>query len=160
MLDESFTSLFPLSYDRQPSYLGSSSRSSSSNGVTHAVDAKYTGHMTVSGYNVSYVMPREFPPLEERNSQSAHSSAKHKRRSSVGERGAYQYLIAITMLVPFLSIPPRAPFMVCIVSAVIPTLIYVVAIYTSAKMSLEQHQTTNIYSQSKNVRVICFDLVE
>ncbi|KAH9951863.1 hypothetical protein B0H21DRAFT_407 [Amylocystis lapponica] len=65
------------------------------------LEDKYTGHVLVSGYHVSYILPKEFPRRE---------------RDSHSKRGAtiMHFMAAIDIWVPFLSKPPHAPFLLSI----------------------------------------------
>lgn len=73
--------------------------SSSSSETPGVLDQKYTGHILVSGYHVSYVLPKEFPRRE--------SDSRGKRPSSFA-----QFMAAIDIWAPFLSQPPLAPYLV------------------------------------------------
>jgi hypothetical protein len=118
----SYMSLFGLSHSTSSS-IGSSSRATASNGVNPpTLDEKYTGHILVSGYNVSYVLPKEFPrfkgtsQMDDEGSSVVHGTpmtASRGRRSSVGDKNFIQFMAAIDMWVPYLSRPPRAPYLVC-----------------------------------------------
>jgi hypothetical protein len=120
----SYLSLFPtssLSGYQHPSLVGTPSRTPSSNGVhLPPLDEKYTGHILVSGYNVSYVLPRELPPkmgsssavFEGDTFRDSPFSSMRSRRNSVGERNVYQFMAAIELWVPLLTKPPRFPFLV------------------------------------------------
>jgi hypothetical protein len=114
-LSQSYLSLFPISYSQHPSYIGNISRTSSNGIHPPLLDEKYTGHILVSGYNVSYVLPKEFPPSAETSSVGASGtsfSSMPRRRNSVSDRSAYQFMAAIDMLVPLRMKPPRAPYLV------------------------------------------------
>jgi hypothetical protein len=114
-------SLFGLSHVSS-SPTGSSSRSSASNTINSpTLDERHTGHILVSGYNVSYVLPKEFPRLkltsvmdhEGSNLHDTPVTASRSRRSSIGEKNFIQFMAAIDIWVPYLSRPPRAPYQVC-----------------------------------------------
>ncbi|KAJ3733991.1 hypothetical protein DFJ43DRAFT_1022595 [Lentinula guzmanii] len=70
------------------------------------VDTTYTGHILVSNYYISYVLPKYFP--------SESSTSISRRRSSVGERNQVQFMAAIDMVVPYISRPPRSPYLLSI----------------------------------------------
>ncbi|KAG6334739.1 hypothetical protein ID866_4357 [Astraeus odoratus] len=97
-----------------------SSRSSSASSNTAAatpLDDRYTGKILVSGYNIAFVLPRDFPPRfvgEESALRVSTFSAAKMRRSSISERGSMHFMAAIHLLVPFTSRPPRAPFLISI----------------------------------------------
>jgi hypothetical protein len=78
---------------------GLSSHSSSSRESAPVVEDKYTGHIVVSNYQISYVLPKEFPPVSESS-------------SSFRDKNSMQFVAAIDMLVPYVSRPPRAPYLV------------------------------------------------
>jgi hypothetical protein len=114
-LPQSYLSLFHLSYSQAPSHLGAMSRTSSNGLHPPLLDEKYTGHILVSGYSVSFVLPKEFPDIQDSQHNSSRTSSfpsSHIRKSSVGDRGTYQFMAAIDMLVPLRTRPPRAPYMV------------------------------------------------
>ncbi|KAJ3866146.1 hypothetical protein EV359DRAFT_71974 [Lentinula novae-zelandiae] len=70
------------------------------------VDATFTGHILVSNYYISYVLPKHFP-LEA-------GSAVSRRRSPISERNQVHFMAAIDMVVPYVSRPPRAPYLLSI----------------------------------------------
>lgn len=121
---QTYQSLFGLSYTSASS-ISSSSRyhASKSNGSTSQssesvppLDEKYTGHILVSGYNISFVLPKEFPPrapvdLEE---EYPKTSSVRARRPSIGEKNVVQFMAAIDLWLPFVAQPPRSPYLVCI----------------------------------------------
>ncbi|KAF9261403.1 hypothetical protein L218DRAFT_930902 [Marasmius fiardii PR-910] len=103
----------------------SSSRSSkgTANGSsTHIgpVDPAYTGQILVSGYHVSYVLPKAFLPRypeDASGTNSVRASGKYGgRRLSIGDRDRLQtqFVAAIELWVPFISQPPRSPFLLSI----------------------------------------------
>ncbi len=86
------------------SVFGSTSSSSSASNAP-PVDEAYTGVIIVSGYHVSFVLPKEFPP---RN--SPYESRNSSRRSSTPL--VMQFMAAIEAWVPFLTKPPSSPYLV------------------------------------------------
>ncbi|KAH8099576.1 hypothetical protein BXZ70DRAFT_973965, partial [Cristinia sonorae] len=89
------------------SLFGSVSSSSSSSSNPPPIEERYVGHILVSGYNVSYVLPKEFPPRgEEMQSRSS------GRRMSTA--ASMQFMAAINMWIPFLSKPPHCPYLLSI----------------------------------------------
>lgn len=102
---QSYLSLFPNA---------SSSKGCPTGSIVSEMERKYFGHFVVSGYNVCFVLPTEFPPLFSRQSSStdsdggqlssrnAHSSFK-SRRSSALMRPSLQFVAALELRVPFLS---------------------------------------------------------
>lgn len=78
------------------------------------VDPHYTGHILVSNYAISYVLPKSFLT---RNRSTADvdtgpQSSLRSRRGSVGERNTIQFMAAIDMWIPYVSKPPRSPYLV------------------------------------------------
>ena len=97
-----------------------SSRSKSNNkGATNGeaappIDVQYTGHILVSGYNISFVLPKVFlSPLREGGSSDneEESFSRTTRRPSAGERSQAHFMAAIDLWVPFLCMPPRSPYL-------------------------------------------------
>lgn len=86
---------------------------------TPPLDEKYTGHIIVSGYNISYILPKEFPPRFNGGDSALRVStfsATRMRRPSVGERNNMYFMAAIELWIPYTSRPPKAPFLVGSVS--------------------------------------------
>ncbi|KAJ7112426.1 hypothetical protein C8R43DRAFT_1040718 [Mycena crocata] len=112
---ESYHAAFGLSPPATSASVAGSVRSTKSNGssksATPPVDTKYTGHILVSGYHISYVLPKAFP-TNEAYSRSAGGSSL--RRSSIIERNSVQFMAAIDMWVPYASRPPRSPYLLSI----------------------------------------------
>ncbi|KAH7923567.1 hypothetical protein BV22DRAFT_1092724, partial [Leucogyrophana mollusca] len=79
--------------------------------VETALEDRYTGHILVSGYNVSYVLPREFPPRFAPDTNGTGTAAKPRRGSLGGERNNMHFMAAIDLWVPLLSRPPRSPYL-------------------------------------------------
>ncbi|KAJ8700050.1 hypothetical protein PTI98_003116 [Pleurotus ostreatus] len=77
------------------------------------LDVNYTGHVLVSGYQVCYILPKEFPPLQEHGGHSSRTPYKN-RRSSLGEKHVLQFMAAIEMYIPYTSMPPRNPYLLSI----------------------------------------------
>ncbi|KAG6917934.1 hypothetical protein DXG01_000371 [Tephrocybe rancida] len=79
------------------------------------IDTKYTGHILVSGYHISYVLPNVFPTRHKNLSETeSEGYARKHRRMSIGEKGSAQFMAAIDMLIPFVSCPPRYPYLLSI----------------------------------------------
>jgi hypothetical protein len=91
------------SKDSYMSLFGSMASSSTMIGSAAPLDERYTGHVLVSQYYISYVLPKEFPPA----SRSYDSS--YGRRSSAHE---IHFMAAIDIWVPFVSKPPSYPYLV------------------------------------------------
>jgi hypothetical protein len=111
----------PLSGSPKSSVAGSI-RSTKSNGssasnrsATAPVDTKYTGHILISNYHISYVLPKVFP-VRYPDSDGYSPASGSLRRSPIVERNTVQLLAAIDMFVPYASRPPRSPYVVCLLS--------------------------------------------
>ena len=85
------------------------------------LEEKYTGHILVSGYQVSFVLPSEFPPLSKLNGRSDAGgdftplpTKLRGRRNSVSEKSVLLFMAGISMVVPYLTHPQRAPWLVSI----------------------------------------------
>ncbi|KAG2362494.1 hypothetical protein BDR07DRAFT_1451109 [Suillus spraguei] len=116
---KSYLSVFGLPTS-STSIMSSTSRASSSTSTSHTaippLDDKYTGHILVSGYNISYVLPKEFPPRfgEDSAIRVSTFSAAKMRRSSVGERNNMHFMAGLDLWVPYVCRPPKAPFLISI----------------------------------------------
>ncbi|CAK5265331.1 unnamed protein product [Mycena citricolor] len=91
---------------------GSSRSGSSSKTAPPPVEAKYTGHILVSGYHISYVLPKSFPGRY--HDADLMRTPGGGRRSSIIERPSAQFMAAIDMWVPYVSKPPRFPYLLSI----------------------------------------------
>ncbi|KAG9318650.1 hypothetical protein JVU11DRAFT_743 [Chiua virens] len=92
----------------------SSSTASPSSPNPHPLDEKYTGHIIVSGYNISYILPKEFPPRFSAGDSALRNSAFSARRASVSERNSMHFMAAVELWIPYVSRPPKAPFLISI----------------------------------------------
>ncbi|KAH7889518.1 hypothetical protein F5I97DRAFT_1994999 [Phlebopus sp. FC_14] len=95
----------------------SSSAASSGVNDSSALDERYTGHIIVSGYNIAYILPKDFPPrfgVDDSAMRVSTFSAAQMRRGSVSERNNMHFMAAIDLLVPLISHPPRAPYLISI----------------------------------------------
>jgi hypothetical protein len=99
-----------------------SSPSTSSDIDVPLLDEKYTGHILVSGYQVSFVLPSELPPLSKLGSRldngGDHTPLPTKlrgRRGSISEKNVLLFMAGISMMVPYLTRPQRAPWLVSFV---------------------------------------------
>lgn len=95
----------------------STSRSSESDSVTiPPVDPQYTGQILVSGYHIAYVLPKHFPSRDharsEADSDRSSHSLHHKRRLSISDRNHAHFMAAVDMWVPYVTRPPRFPYLV------------------------------------------------
>jgi hypothetical protein len=96
-----------------------SSPSTSSDIDVPPLEEKYTGHILVSGYQVSFVLPSEFPPLSNLGSRLDNGGdftplpAKlRSRRGSISEKNVLLFMAGISMMVPYLTRPQRSPWLV------------------------------------------------
>lgn len=120
---QSYMSLFGQPSPSTPTP-GSTSRRASYNLHIPPLDERYTGQILVSNYQVSYVLPKEFPPRSRANGVDNYDiqvpvtrtpgSSYRSRRGSVSEKNMIQFMAAIDMWVPLLTKPPRAPFLLSI----------------------------------------------
>lgn len=112
----SYLSLFGLSTASSTIHSSRHSSSTSSSSNPPPLDDKYTGHIIVSGYHVSFVLPKEFPSRSRIPGLVADPEAtpqSFNRRLSVGDKTVVQFMAAVDIWVPFVSTPPRAPYLVC-----------------------------------------------
>lgn len=115
---ENFASAFDL-----PKSNGNTSSSRSAKSETGEnilpIDTQYTGQILVSGYSISFVLPKIF--LSHRRNGGNFSddddppsrNPATRRRLSIGERNQAHFMAAIDMWVPFICRPPRSPYLVC-----------------------------------------------
>ncbi|KAF7793284.1 hypothetical protein EIP86_004395 [Pleurotus ostreatoroseus] len=85
---ESYMSLFEGSVTSSPQSPG-----------TNPYDKRYSGEILVSGYQVSYVLPKEFPPR-------VYESDKYSKRSA----NDLHFMAVVKLWVPYLSTPPYSPY--------------------------------------------------
>jgi hypothetical protein len=80
------------------------------------VDPQYTGQILVSGYHIAYVLPRHFPSQEytqlEGESELQGRSSLRGRRLSFSDRNHAHFMAAVDMWVPYVTRPPRYPYLV------------------------------------------------
>ncbi|KAJ7632970.1 hypothetical protein FB45DRAFT_914031 [Roridomyces roridus] len=114
---ESYNAAFGLSPPTTTASIAGSIKSTKSSGSTKSatppVDTKYTGHILVSGYNISYVLPKEFPGRVLDSDVYSRSSSS-MRRSSVVDRNSVHFMAALDLWVPYASRPPRLPYLLSI----------------------------------------------
>ncbi|KAF8275179.1 hypothetical protein EI94DRAFT_36799 [Lactarius quietus] len=98
-----------------------SSPSISADADVPLLEEKYTGHILVSGYQVSFVLPSELPPLSKLSGRSDSGgdytplpTKLRGRRNSVSERSVLLFMAGISMVVPYLTHPQRAPWLLSI----------------------------------------------
>ncbi|TFK42450.1 hypothetical protein BDQ12DRAFT_597199 [Crucibulum laeve] len=120
---ESFYSAFNLPQSPGSASIVSSSSRSSKDSATEnipPVDNQFTGHILVSGYSISYVLPKVFPSRHHAGSPSDNEtetlsrSSYRSRRASIGEKNTVQFMAAVDMWVPYVSRPPRSPYLLSI----------------------------------------------
>jgi len=99
-----------------------SSPSTSSDADVPLLEEKYTGHILVSGYQVSFVLPSELPPLFKLGSRFENGgdytplpTKLRGRRASISEKNVILFMAGINMMVPYLTHPQRAPWLVRLV---------------------------------------------
>ena len=127
---DTFASVFSISAPPTSTSVSSNSSKSYTGGENiPPIDHQYTGHVLVSGYNISYVLPKVFPSrrriadaLTDNERDDYMGSSFHGRRPSIGERNTAQFMAAIDMWVPYVSRPPRFPYLVCVVLSFMPRL--------------------------------------
>ncbi|KAJ7256483.1 hypothetical protein B0H12DRAFT_1049739 [Mycena haematopus] len=117
---EAYHAAFGLSPPTTSASVAGSVRSTKSNGsssstraATPPVDTKYTGHILISNYHISYILPKVFPARYQ-DSDGYSRSSGGLRHSSIIERNTVQFMAAIDMFVPYASRPPRSPYLVSI----------------------------------------------
>ena len=80
------------------------------------LDDRYTGTILVNDYSVCFVTPREIPviPRDQSSILRTSSTSLHKRRASMVDRRALNFMAAIEMWVPYTCTPPNAPYVLSI----------------------------------------------
>lgn len=117
-LPETFNSVFgiPAGSVSVPSSARSYNSETNRESVT-PVDLYYTGHILVSNYAISYVLPKVF--LTRNRSavdvEPSSQSSLRSRRASISERNVAHFMAAIDMWVPYVSRPPRSPYLVRVI---------------------------------------------
>lgn len=101
--------------------------SHSSNASPPQNDERYTGHILVSGYSITLVLPKEFPPKPQMTMTGAESDgdegfikdvqsprlSRSTRRSSFFHRNYLHMMAGIELFIPYVLTPPKGPFLVC-----------------------------------------------
>ena len=114
---KSYLSLF----DNAASHLSSATGSSPNGSVIPVFEIKYTGYVLISGYNVCFVLPKEFPPKyklsattdsdgEGLTNRSGSKVPFRPRRGSIGERTSLQFMVALEVSVPYVTKVRFLPF--------------------------------------------------
>ena len=110
-------------FDQRPIFSThlASSPSISTDADVPILEEKYTGHILVTGYQVSFVLPSELPPLSKLSGKSDTGAdytplptKLRGRRNSVSEKSVLLFMAGISMVVPYLTHPQRAPWLVSI----------------------------------------------
>ncbi|KAF8965198.1 hypothetical protein BDZ97DRAFT_1904098 [Flammula alnicola] len=117
---ENFASVFNLAQSNGNAASSRSLKSESGENIP-PIDVQYTGHIIVSGYSISFVLPKVFlsrrrngGALSDNEEDGISRTPASRRRASVGERNQAQFMAAIDMWVPFISKPPRSPYLLSI----------------------------------------------
>ncbi|KAF8499948.1 hypothetical protein JB92DRAFT_2816967 [Gautieria morchelliformis] len=126
----SYHTLFPhLSPPLEPAVSTASRRGHSSTSVPPHSDERYTGYILVSGYNVTLVLPKEFPPNSQGPSVGAESdgddgfakevqspwlSRGTRRPSSLFHNNYLHMMAGMDLFIPYALTPPKGPFLVSI----------------------------------------------
>ena len=119
------------------------------------LDEKYTGRIIVSGYNISYILPKEFPPRFHAGDSASRISATQMRRPSINERNNMHFMAAIELWTPYASRPPKAPFLVgSAYHLLCAAMTCSLDIYPPSAMPLQQHQITHIPTHHQRVFVL------
>ncbi|KAI0256546.1 hypothetical protein BJV78DRAFT_288017 [Lactifluus subvellereus] len=115
----SYLTLFDQRFNASSRFV--SSPSTSSDIDIPLLDEKYTGHILVSGYQVSFVLPSELPPLSKLGSRLDNGgdytplpTKIRSRRGSISEKNVLLFMAGISMMVPYLTRPQRAPWLLSI----------------------------------------------
>ena len=111
---KSYLSLFDTTPQNTPGRGGSVNGS-----AVPALEERYTGYFLISGYNVCYVLPKEFPMKYKikggTDSESdvrsprgmpktpSYRSGSSGRRPSISERNTMQFMAGLSLWVPFSS---------------------------------------------------------
>lgn len=105
---KSYLSLFENASHMSPS------RSNGANGSTvPPLEERYTGYFLISGYNVCFVLPKEFPPrsnLRQNGTDSENDAlgrntprTPYRRRNSISDRNTIQFMAALDLWIPLSS---------------------------------------------------------
>ncbi|KAL0059985.1 60S acidic ribosomal protein P1 [Marasmius tenuissimus] len=115
------SSSIPIASSSSRAAKGKTVNGSNSSDSIGPVDPSYSGEILVTGYHISYVLPKLFPPrypeVDGSGTSSVRSSGKYgSRRLSIGDRDRFQaqFVAAIELWVPFVSQPPRSPYLLSI----------------------------------------------
>ncbi|KZV96201.1 hypothetical protein EXIGLDRAFT_733769 [Exidia glandulosa HHB12029] len=87
-----------------------------------ALEVIHTGSIQVSNYSICFVLPKMWPQVRAESESddflsraSTPSSASRSRRSSVGGSGkSFRFMAGIEVWVPYLSMPPKSPYLLSI----------------------------------------------
>ncbi|KAF8517510.1 hypothetical protein BU17DRAFT_49629 [Hysterangium stoloniferum] len=121
-----YQSLFPDYASSADSHGPNTSRRHRENNVPPSPDVQhYIGRILVSGYHVTLVLPKEFPPKPRPNADSdgddphvkevpSSWSTRSARRSSIFNKNYLHLMVGIELFLPYVLMPPRGPFLVSI----------------------------------------------
>ena len=102
--------------------------SHASSNVSPQNDERYTGYILISGYNVTLVLPKEFPPKSQLPGSGVDSDADDgyikdvhspwmtrsaRRSSSFFHKNHFHLMAGIELFIPYVLTPPKGPFLVC-----------------------------------------------
>ncbi|EAU88741.2 hypothetical protein CC1G_01114 [Coprinopsis cinerea okayama7 len=110
---ETFTSAFGIPQSQATASSSRISKPESNSEMISPVDEQHSGHILVSGYSISYVLPKVFPTQSHEYQDEVYSRPR-SRRLSISERNTAQFMAAIDMWVPYVSRPPRSPYLLSI----------------------------------------------
>jgi hypothetical protein len=78
-----------------------------------ALNERLTGHISVVDFQVTYVLPKEFPQIS--GSQDRPFTPNSRSNSILN------FMAALEVVLPFRSVPPLSPFTVCYLPNMPPT---------------------------------------
>lgn len=148
---ENFNSAFGTSKSNYNRFKSNNNKSDTNGEAAPPIDVQYTGHILVSGYNISFVLPKVFLSPSRNGGLSDNeeeSFPRTPRLPSAGERSQAHFMAAIDLWVPFLCMPPRSPYLVGIFFSLITMhwLIIFLAFYPDTSMFTQSYKATNISS--------------
>ncbi|KAF8651432.1 hypothetical protein AX16_004733 [Volvariella volvacea WC 439] len=107
---ETFHSAFDLPPPSSP--VVTSSRLPGNSENVPPVETHYAGCILVSDYHISYVVPKVL--LQYKPSTTLDRSTSRGRRASITEKNHLHFMAAIDMWIPYLTTPPRSPYLLSI----------------------------------------------
>ena len=142
---ENFNSAFGTSKSNYNRFKSNNNKGDTNAEAAPPIDVQYTGHILVSGYNISFVLPKVFlSPLMNGglSDNEEESFSRTPRLPSAGERSQAHFMAAIDLWVPFLCMPPRSPYLVVFFffsSIIMRWLINFLAFYPNTSMFTQSH---------------------